>query len=135
MCDPTQCLLPGGLDGNGCLAPGVCGDCQACSSDFEPVCGRNFATYANDCRALAAATQVMHDGECLRCEGLTCEFEGDCYYTQFCRDFGSAGKHCAKVGTCSEDADCAHVTAVVSCADAGVAPWVCRNERCAAVCP
>lgn len=135
VCDPGQCLLPGGLDGNGCLSPRVCGDCQACSADFEPVCARNFATYTNDCFALAAGSRVMHDGECVRGEGLTCELESDCHYNQFCRDFGDAGLHCAKIGSCSVDADCAHVTAVASCGDAGVASWVCRAERCAAVCP
>jgi hypothetical protein len=36
---------------------------------------------------------------------------------------------------CSTDADCDFVTSVVSCGDAGVADWVCRNERCTASCP
>jgi len=60
---------------------------------------------------------------------------GDCYYNQFCRDLGDAGLHCALIGTCTVDADCAAVTSVVSCGDAGLASWVCRSDRCAAVCP
>jgi hypothetical protein len=135
VCAPGQCLLAGGLDGNGCLRPGVCGDCQSCSLDQEPVCGRNFATYTNACRAEAAGTQVLHTGECLRGEGVTCEDKSDCYSNQFCRDLGDAGQHCSKVGTCSVDADCDHVTSVVSCGDAGLASWTCRNERCSPVCP
>lgn len=135
VCGAGECLLPGGLDGNGCLVPGVCGQCQSCSPDYAPVCGRNFATYTNGCLARAAGTSVMHDGECSRGEGFTCEGAGDCYYNQFCRDFGDAGLHCARVGTCSVDADCGAVTSVVSCGDAGVASWVCQTDRCAAVCP
>lgn len=134
-CDPSLCLLPGGLDGNGCAVANVCGACQTCSLHYEPVCGRNFATYDNTCQAHAAGTPVLHTGECSRGEGLTCEGGGDCSYNQFCRDFGLAGLHCALKGTCSVDADCAAVTSVVSCGDAGVASWVCRADRCAAVCP
>ena len=135
LCGPAQCLLPGGLDGDGCRLPAVCGACQSCSTSYEPVCGRNFATYANACLAAAAGTTVMHDGECSRGEGFTCEGEGDCYSNQFCRDFGDGGLHCARIGTCSVDADCDAVTSVVPCADAGLADWVCRGDRCAAVCP
>lgn len=135
VCDAGQCALPGGLDGNGCFAPGVCGECQGCSLDYAPVCGRNFATYSNACLAVAAGTQVMHTGECSRGEGFNCEGVGDCYYNQFCRDFGGGRMQCALRGTCSVDADCAAVTAVVSCGDAGLAEWVCRAERCSAVCP
>jgi hypothetical protein len=134
VCGAGLCLLPGGLDGNGCAAANVCGPCQSCSPNYEPVCGRNFATYDNSCLALAAGTQVMHTGECSRGEGYACEGVGDCYYNQFCRNLGDAGLHCALIGSCSVDADCAAVTSVVSC-DAGVASWVCRADRCAAVCP
>lgn len=134
VCDGGLCLLPGGLDGNGCFAPSVCGECQACSLNYEPVCGRNFATYTNACLAHAAGTEVMHTGECSRGEGFTCEGVGDCYYNQFCRNFGGELR-CARIGTCSVDADCAAVTSVVSCGDAGVASWICREDRCATVCP
>lgn len=134
-CEPDQCLLPGGLDGNGCTRAGVCGACMSCSADFEPVCGRNFATYTNECYARAAGTEPMHDGECLRGEGFSCELKNDCYYNQLCRDFGDGGLQCAKIGTCSTDADCQYVTSFVSCGDAGPAPFVCRDERCASECP
>ena len=119
----------------GCAAPRVCGACQSCAGDFVPVCGRNFATYQNECYARAAGAEVLHDGECLRGEGFACELKLDCYYNQFCRDFGDGGLHCAKIGTCSTDDDCKYVNSVVPCGDAGVAALFCRNERCAAVCP
>jgi hypothetical protein len=135
MCGADQCLLSGGLDVNGCTLPGVCGACQSCSPDYEPVCGRNFATYTNDCYLRAAGTEPMHSGECLRGEGFSCEAKDDCYFNQFCRDFADAGMHCAKIGSCTVDADCSYVTGFVSCGDAGSASLVCREERCSAVCP
>ena len=135
VCGAGECLLPGGLDGSGCFAASVCGECQGCSLDSAPVCGRNFATYSNACLAQAAGTQVMHTGECNRGEGFTCEGRGDCHYNQICRDLGASGLRCSLIGTCTVDADCDAVTSVVSCGDAGVASFVCRAERCAAVCP
>ncbi len=133
-CDATQCLLPGGLDAKGCFAAPVCGACMSCSNVYEPVCGKNFGTYTNACLAQAAGTQVLHDGECDRGEGATCAGLGDCYYNQVCRSV-NAELRCSRRGTCTVDADCDAVTSVVSCGDAGVADWVCRNERCAASCP
>lgn len=136
VCGLDQCLLPGGLDPTGCAAANVCGSCAGCSGNYEPVCGKNFGTYDNACLAQAAGTTVMHDGECSRGEGYGCEDRGDCWYSnQFCRDFGGGQKRCARKGTCTVDADCSVVTATVSCGDAGVAQYVCRDERCAPVCP
>lgn len=135
VCEPGQCLLPGGLDGKGCPAASVCADCQSCSNNYEPVCGKNFATYQNACLGGAAGTQVMHQGECNWGEGLRCEERTDCASNQVCRELGPEGLRCARVGTCSVDADCAAVTSVVSCGDAGPGRWVCRMERCAALCP
>lgn len=133
-CAADQCLLPGGLDTNGCLADGVCGACLSCSQNYEPVCGRNFSTYSNACLAQAAGTTVMHDGECDQREGMTCSGLGDCPYQQVCRAVDGVLR-CARVGTCTVDDDCKAVTSVVSCGDAGVATWTCRAERCAATCP
>ena len=77
----------------------------------------------------------MHERECAPREGVTCEAQGDCYGDQFCRDFGDAGSRCTRVGSCSVDADCNAITSVSVCADAGIASWVCRAERCATACP
>ncbi|HEY1089237.1 MAG TPA: MopE-related protein [Archangium sp.] len=133
-CDVGECLIPQGKDTKGCVKAGVCGACPACSSDYAPVCGKNFQTYTNECHALAAGTTVLHTGECRRGEGAPCEGEGQCYYGQFCRDFG-ASKQCALTGTCSVDADCQYVTSVVTCGDAGIGTWACRQERCSPQCP
>jgi hypothetical protein len=134
VCQPGQCLLAAGKDDTGCLRPGTCAPCPTCSNDYAPVCGRNFQTYPNECHALAAGTTVMHSGECRRGEGATCQGEGECYSGQFCRDFG-ATRQCALIGTCSVTADCARVTGVVPCGDAGVATFTCVDERCSAQCP
>ncbi len=133
-CGPNECLLPGGLDARGCAAPSVCAACASCADGFEPVCGKNFATYGNACLAEAAGTTVMHTSECSRYEGSACVDRSDCPFNQVCRETGQ-GRHCALVGTCTVDADCAAVTSVAPCGDAGVATWVCRSERCAAQCP
>ena len=132
-CPADQCLLPGGLDVQGCRAPAVCGPCLNCSTSPAPVCGKNFATYTNACFATAAGTTVLHDGDCARGEGAECFGPGDCYFEQVCRQVNGTLR-CARLGTCTVDADCAGVTQVSTC-DAGLADWVCRAERCAARCP
>jgi len=134
QCSVGECLLPGGLDEKSCKRAGVCVVCMSCSTVSQPVCGKNFSTYDNACLAQLAGTTVLHDGDCDRGEGATCLGREDCQYNQFCRTFGTS-QQCARVGTCSTDADCDFVTSVVSCGDAGVADWVCRNERCTASCP
>ena len=134
ICAANECLLPGGLDVKGCEVAPVCGACMSCTADFEPVCGKNFATYSNACLAQAAGTSVLHSGECDYREGSTCLSRQDCASTEVCRNV-SGVMRCARVGTCSVDADCDAITSVVSCGDAGIADWVCRDERCAAQCP
>ena len=133
LCGAGQCLVEGGRDANGCEVAGVCVDCQSCPGTIAPVCGKNFASYQNACLAERAGTTVLHDGECDRLEGTPCFEKYDCLGNQYCRDDGQQ-KVCARVGTCITDDDCQWVTSVVSCGDAGVAPWVCRNERCTASC-
>jgi hypothetical protein len=134
-CAPTECALEAGVDEQGCRRAPTCAACaSSCSTDREPVCGKNFATYLNACHALLAGTTVLHDGDCSYGEGMRCQDDLDCGYQTYCRALG-AESHCARVGTCATDDDCKHVTAVVPCGDAGVAPWTCRNERCAASCP
>lgn len=133
-CSPGQCLTETGLDANGCRQAPRCTACPTCSNDYAPVCGKNFATYTNECWALAAGTTVLHTGPCARNEGARCEGPNECPYGQYCRDLGTS-KQCTLAGSCSVDADCRYVTQVVSCGDAGVASYVCRNERCSPQCP
>ncbi len=67
------CDLPPGLCNGGDL-PGNCVILpEKCPEVFEPVCGCDGVTYANDCQRLLAGVQKEHEGECdavRRCGGL-----------------------------------------------------------------
>lgn len=135
VCGANECLLPGGLEANGCFAPSVCGPCKSCPLTAAPVCGTNYATYTNSCYAAAAGVTVLHDGECVYREGHACQHQVDCGASNlFCRELAPGDSRCSKVGTCSTDADCEHITSVVPCGDAGIAPWTCEAQRCTARC-
>lgn len=131
-CGATECLVPGGLDARGCRGPDVCVTCSSCSGRYEPVCGKNFATWLNACVANAAGVGVVHDGDCDWREGSLCVDQLDCAGNQFCRDFGGL-KRCTRAGSCTVDADCEHLSTTPTC-DGGIGSWVCRAERCAATC-
>ncbi len=139
-CGVNQVYLMNGVDALGCPAPMVCVDAGLCEGEgHEPVCGRNFESYQHRCYAEAAGTTVMHTGQCQYREGAPCVVEEDCpYYRTFCRDMtvdgGAPQRHCAQAGTCTVDADCAHVTSVVQCSDGGLASLSCEAERCVASC-
>lgn len=137
-CGVNECLLPGGLDALGCKKSPTCQTCaSSCSLDRDPVCGKNFSTYDNECLAQLAGTTVAHGGECGWGEGMRCFGPHECQYGQFCRSVpttSGAELHCAQWGTCTTDADCDFVQQVVLCSDAGIAELHCVNERCAARC-
>jgi hypothetical protein len=137
-CAAGQCSLPGGIDPvTGCARPEVCGDCSACPNTPTPVCGLNGATYFNGCYAVAAGTQVLYGGECLRAEQQWCQ--GDAFQClsgqQYCRGDAAGDGRCTRFGSCVQDSDCAKaVRETVLCADGSVAPLACSNLRCVAVC-
>ena len=56
---------------NACGEPGTCEDMpQVCTMIYQPVCGCDNKTYANDCAAHAAGVSVASTGEC---EGMELE--------------------------------------------------------------
>ena len=64
-CDEGQfCDLPPGLCGGAALQ----GECvpipDLCPDLWDPVCGCDGRTYANDCERIRAGVQKDHDGSC-----------------------------------------------------------------------
>jgi hypothetical protein len=54
-----------GCDGTISDAAGVCQERpQACTEQFDPVCGCDRRTYGNACAANSAGMSVLHDGQC-----------------------------------------------------------------------
>ena len=65
-----------------------------CNRNWDPVCGCNGQTYANECNAEAAGVSVDFSGAC-ETEGTPCRRDGDeCGEDEFC--FFPEGANCGE---------------------------------------
>ena len=172
-CDNTTCAqICGGFAGIPCEDPnefckfpeGTCdwadifGVCtpipNGCPDVWEPVCGCDGVTYANECEADRAAVSIRHRGVCGQiCGDFShlppcpddefCKYpEGTCgahYVTGFCTPFPSACPFlydpvCGCNGVTYPN-ECASDVAGVSVAHRGECRWVCCDPAQAPPCP
>jgi hypothetical protein len=95
-CDEGEfCDLPAGM----CGASDLQGECvpvsDACPEFYQPVCGCDGETYANDCFRQAARVQQDHDGAC---ESGGCTSAAECLPNEFCQ---SPEGQCGAPGSCA----------------------------------
>jgi hypothetical protein len=144
-CAPGQCISP--LAPNpttGCLSDPVCVPCTRCPAVFMPVCASlsrgDARTFTNRCHATASGAIVIHEGECVRGEGLACRGgRPSCSAGTYCRDAcpqcDADLARCTKVGACVNDADCpAGLPAPGPCSSGSPPAQRCINNTCVPSC-
>lgn len=112
----------GGLTGAGCAKGEYCafseeaqcgaadqtGICvvrpQACTLDYNPVCGCDDTTYPNACAANAAGVSVADKGKCPN-EGDSCTADEDCPHGSCERGPSCQAVGCERAGACTECGD------------------------------
>ena len=81
-------------DPGSCRSSGVCRpQPEACTHQYDPVCGCDGKTYSNPCYAWRAGTSVASEGECPR----PCRSNGNCQPQEMC--FKEEGQ-CGRAGVC-----------------------------------
>ena len=86
------CAKPrGGCDGTGTCQSRP----QGCPEIWDPVCGCDGITYANECFAAMVGVSVEHSGECVT---GTCTANNDCTADEYC---AKAAGDCDGEGVCS----------------------------------
>jgi len=84
----------------GCSDPFAFGRCmerpEGCPLHYDPVCGCDGVSYANDCERRTSGTPLAHPGECPE-PPRRCEDPGDCDVREFCA---------TSTGSCSSSGEC-----------------------------
>jgi hypothetical protein len=136
MCAAGQRAVGGGLDvTTACRVARVCISSTCANNAFDPMCGRDFATYRNPCELQEAGVELLHRGRCEWNEGRPCA-TSSCPQRQYCRTDALAGPRCTLAGACLVDADCpAGVGGAPVCvADGGVGTFRCERGQCVSRC-
>lgn len=147
LCMQGSCLSPPAPNPEtGCMLDIRCVPCGVCPAVVAPVCAQlsrgDARTFQNRCQATTAGATVIHDGACIRGEGLSCTSTGPgCAAGTYCRDACPECDanlfSCTKIGACVSDLDCPAGGAELPplpCPGGMPAPMRCVNNACVRSC-
>ncbi|MCA3014127.1 MAG: putative metal-binding motif-containing protein [Myxococcaceae bacterium] len=145
LCQPGACLSPSAPDPQtGCGTAPVCVPCVTCPAELSPVCASlqlgDARTFSSQCQALGSGATIIHEGPCVRGEGLSCSRGGPgCATGTYCRDAcpecDADVLRCTKLGACVNDFDCpAGMAAPAPCSGGATGRLRCVNHACVRQC-
>ncbi|MDX2012570.1 MAG: putative metal-binding motif-containing protein [Myxococcaceae bacterium] len=144
-CPTGQCLSPMAPNPEtGCMGDLRCVPCATCPAVVMPVCAAlslgDARTFTNRCEATSAGAVVIHEGGCVRGEGLACgglrpACAAGTYCREACLQCDADLARCTKVGACVNDSDCpAGLPAPMPCSNGSSGRLRCVNNACVQQC-